>query len=131
MNKNFVIVAVLLIFALLVLDLVLRPSLRQKDAVKVVDTVLTHWVNGDLPLAMAYWVKEIDTPPVFGLVDYEIDVGTFGKSAGRHTAQIPATLDFTPNNPLPSGKIWIFEMERARYGWKITDFHLAEGSLPN
>ena len=127
MIKKIVII-ILSIAALLMLDLVFRPYLRQRDAVKVIKTVLTHWENGNLTLAMPYWVKENNSPPVFGLTGYEIEVKTFTKIAGTQTAQISATLDFSPNNPMPSGRIWIFELEKSRYGWKITDFRLAKNN---
>jgi len=112
------------IVALLALNFAIKPYLRQRDAMRIVKTVLAYWENGDLALAMPYWEKETDSPPVYNLITYKIEEGKVSKNNGVYSAHIISTLDFPPGNLFPSGKKWIFELNKTRYGWKITDFHL-------
>jgi len=126
--KNIIIV--LSIFALLALNFIVTPYLRLRDAQSVVETVLTHWKNNNLTLAMPFWEKEIDSPPVYDLMAYEIGNGTINKVDGAYTADFTATLDFPQGNLFPSGKQWIFKLKKSRYGWKVTDFLYAEGEMP-
>lgn len=123
MNKQNIIVGLLFV-VLLTLNFTIKPYLRQRDTVRIIETVLTHWENGDLTLAMPYWEHEVDSPPVYNLLAYEVGKGKVSRNNGRYSAQIIATLNFPPGNPLPSGKKWIFELIKTRYGWKITDFHI-------
>jgi len=125
MKKQNVIISISII-ALLALNFTLKPYLRRRGAIRIVKTVLAHWERGDLTLAMPYWEKGVDSPPVYDLIIYEIGEVKFNKNDGAYYAQIIATLDFPPGNLFPSGKKWIFELNRTRYGWKITDFRLFE-----
>ena len=123
MKKQNIIIAVS-ILALLTLNLTIKPYIRRRDATRVVEAVLTHWAEGDLLLAMPYWEKEIDSPPVYNLITYKIEEKKFSKNNGTYSAQIIAALDFPPGNLFPSGKRWAFELNKTRYGWKVADFHL-------
>jgi len=123
MKKKNIIIG-LSIVAFLTLSFATKPYLHQRDAARIVETVLAHWENGDLALAMPYWEKAVDSPPVFNLTTYKVEEGNVSKNNGKHVAQIFATLEFPPGNPLPSGNKWIFELNKTRYGWKITDFRI-------
>lgn len=125
MKKQNIVISLLLV-ALLFLNLSVKPYLRRRDAIRIIKTVLTHWGNDDLMLAMPYWEKEIDSPPIYDLLTSEIIEGKIGKKDGVHIAQITATLEFPPGNPFYSGKKWIFELNKTRYGWKIMDYSLSE-----
>jgi len=123
MNKQYFVIGLVFV-VLLILSITIKPNLRQRDVTRIVETVLTHWENGDIPMAMSYWERAVDSPPVFGLTAYEINDGKVIKKNGIFSAQVTATLDFSPNNTFPSGKKWIFDLNKTRYGWKIIDFHL-------
>jgi hypothetical protein len=67
--------------------------MRRQDAVKVVRTVLTHWKNGDLTLAMPYWKVPEDSPPIYALLAYEMGEGKIRRHVSRarvRHARIPA-----------------------------------------
>lgn len=128
MNKRNIILF-LSIVVLLSFNLVVRPYWQRKDAVKVVETVLAHWKKGDLTLAMRYWEKEKDSPPIYGLTAYKIGKGQLDKKSGMPHARIAVTLDFPPDSPFPSGKEWTFELNKTRYGWKVAAFRLSEGGM--
>ena len=118
------------IIALLALSYAVKPYLHLRDAQKIVTTVLTLWENNDLTLAMPYWEKEINSPPVYDLIDYKIGKGEISKENGTYFAHFTAILNFPPGNLFPSGEQWIFKLKKLRYGWKITDFRLSEGEIP-
>ena len=113
------------ISALLFLSFFGKPYLRRKDALKVVHSVLSYWENGNLSEAMPFWERKDDFPPVYDLLTYEIGKKTFGKKDGVYNALVAVTLYFSPSNRFPSGKEWIFELNKTRYGWKIIDFRLS------
>lgn len=125
MNKRNIVIGILII-ALSSLNFVFKPYLRRRDALRIVETVLTYWKNGDLTLAMPYWEKEINSPPVYGLITYEITGGKISKKDGIHSAEVTANLEFPLDNPSHSGKKWIFELNKTRYGWKITGYQHIE-----
>jgi len=129
MTKRSVLVASLII-AILSFNFFLKPYLQFKDALKIVKTILTHWENNDLTLAMSYWEKEIDSPPIYSLMSYEIGKGEITKKDGMYSAQINVTLDFSLDSHFPSGKNWIFKLNKTRYGWKVKDFRLIEDEIP-
>jgi hypothetical protein len=125
MKKYYILVAIAAIFLLYGLS-AFKSTLRRHDAVKIVRTVLTHWKNSDLTLAMAYWEKESDSPPVYDLIAFEIGKGSVVKKDGTYTAQVSVDLNFPPGNQLPSEGKWTFSLTKTRYGWKITDFVLSD-----
>jgi len=129
MNKTAIAI-VLLIASLLVFNIALQPYLHRRDALKIVNTVLGHWENDNLTLAMSYWDKEIDSPPVYGLIDYEIGKGEYNKKDGVYSADIAATLNFNLDNLLPTGEEWTFHLKKTHAGWKITGFRLSGNNLP-
>ena len=51
MNKQNIIVGLLFV-VLLTLNFTIKPYLRQRDTVRIIEAVLTHWENGDLTLAI-------------------------------------------------------------------------------
>lgn len=126
MNRKTAI-SIITFLCVLAFSVQIRSCLRQKDAVKTVRAVLTDWKNGNLILAMSYWTDETDSPPVYGLTGFEIGDLEINKTGGMYTALVTATLEFTPDNPMPSGKSWVFTLKKTRYGWKIFDFRLAAG----
>ncbi len=123
MNKKILPVTAIII-ALSLLIFVGKPHLRRRNALNAVRTVLTHWENNDIPSAMAYWKKEQDSPPVNGLLNYEIRKREFSRKRGIYTAHISALLHFPKGTQLPSGREWVFELNKTRRGWKIIDFRL-------
>jgi len=86
---------------------------------------LTHWENGNIPKAMSFWESKDHSPPVYDLLTYEIGKKIFGKKNGVYNALVAVTLYFPTNNRFPSGKEWVFELNKTRYGWKIIDFRLS------
>ena len=121
-KKNLPIVA--LISVVLLLALVGKPHLRRRDALNAIHAVLEHWENNDALAAMSYWEREQDSPPVSGLLSYEITEKNFDKIDSTHRARIAAVLFFPKGNQLPSEREWVFELNKMRHGWKIVDFYL-------
>jgi len=129
MNKKSVIAAVVLV-TFLATTFYLKTVLRRKDAVKTVNTILTHWKDGDLTLAMSYWKFPEESPPVYDLLSFEVGKGIVEKKDGVYQAYVPVKLEFPEGNQLPSGRKWSFRMAKTRYGWKITEFALS-GDKPS
>jgi len=69
MTKRNILIASLVI-AMLSFNIFLKPYLHFKDAIKIVKTILPRWENNDLTLAMPYWEKEIDSPPIYSLMSF-------------------------------------------------------------
>ncbi|MCK5083006.1 MAG: hypothetical protein KAR31_08895 [Candidatus Omnitrophica bacterium] len=124
MPKKIILIAAV-IAAFLCLTLFGKPYFRRKNALKVVESVLIHWTNDDVPTAMSFWEREYKSPPVYDLLSYEIGKKTFEQKDDIYTARISATLYFPTGNQMPSGKEWIFELNKTRYGWKIMDFRIS------
>ena len=129
MSKKQIITAIA-ILTFLAAVFFLKSSLRRNDAVKTVKSVLTHWKSGDLTLAMPYWEAQENSPPVYDLLAYEIGEGEVVKRNGMYHAHVSAVLEFPQGNQFPSGKTWLFQLIKTRYGWKITDFDILE-NLPS
>ena len=125
MNKKNIIIGFLIV-CVFFLHFSGRSYFRRRNAVKVVQAVLTYWENNDLTMAIPYWEKELDSPPVYDLISYEIGKKEFDKKNNMYHAQIAATLYFPPDNLFPSQKEWCFELNKTRYGWKIISFRLWE-----
>lgn len=124
MVKRTILITVF-VSALLFLNFFGKSYLRQRNALRIVQTVLTYWENGDIPQAMSFWENENDSPPVYEILTYEIGKKTFGKEGGVYTALIAVMIYFPTNNQFPTGKEWTFELNKTRYGWKIMDFRLS------
>ncbi|MCK5591748.1 MAG: hypothetical protein KAI72_07315 [Candidatus Pacebacteria bacterium] len=124
MAKRIILITVF-VSALLFLNFFGKSYLRRRNALQVMQTVLTYWENGDIPQAMSFWENENNSPPVYEILTYEIGKKTFGKEDGVYTAFIAVTIYFPTNNQFPTGKEWIFELNKTRYGWKIMDFRLS------
>jgi hypothetical protein len=116
------IVLVFSVAALAILIPMGQSHFRQRNALKIVQTVLAFWENNDLVPAMAYWEKAIDAPPVYDLLMHEIGRKEFIKKNGLYHARIFVTLYFPTGNRFPSGREWVFELSKTRYGWKIVGF---------
>lgn len=129
MKKNNIVI-VLIVITLLSLSFFAKPYFRRREAINVVNSVLKHWKNGDLTLAMSYWENKEESPPIYDLIAYKVGKGDVYKKDHVYSAHIIAVLDFPPNNPLPSKKEWVFKLNKTRYGWKITDFRLRQGGRP-
>lgn len=118
-NKNILIISV--IICLLGINLLLVPYIHRREAIKIVNTVLNLWVEGDLPSAFDHWEDQQKTPPIYDLASFEINQKTFSKKDGIRQAQISATLTFPAGHTLPSGRKWVFELQKTPLGWKIVD----------
>ena len=129
MVKKIMLIAVF-IAALLFLNFFGKSHFRREHALKVVHSVLTYWEDGNIPDAMSFWERKENSPPVDGLLTYEIGKKTFGKKDGVYNALVAVTLYFPTSNRFPSGKEWIFELNKTRYGWKIMDFRLSANQTP-
>ena len=106
--------------------LMTKSYFLQKDALKVVRSVLQSWQDDDLVSAISHWENEEASPPIYGLAAYDISRGTITKKDGTYYAKVLATLIFAENARFPSSKQWTFILKKTRYGWKITDFILSE-----
>jgi hypothetical protein len=118
--------ATIAVIVLSVLTVAGKSHFRQKNALKIVQTVLTFWKNNDPIPAMSYWEEEIDSPPIYDLSSYEIGKKEFDKKDGLYRARMFVTLYFPEGNRFPSGREWLFELNKTRYGWKIVNFQLQE-----
>jgi hypothetical protein len=125
MDKKAIPVAAAIV-VLLLLVFVGKPYQRQKDALKVVHTVLSRWKHNDLILAMSYWEKESNSPPVYDLLTYEVVGKEFGRKDGIYYARVAVALYFPIGNRTPSGREWVFELNKTQRGWKVIDFRLKE-----
>lgn len=120
-NKIFIILGVLFVLSL---NFFLKPYLERREVVKIVRTVLTCWQKGDLLSVYNFWKDPKKSPPIYDLISYTIRDKSFGRKGGISSARISVTLEFAPGNTSPSGKEWIFELEKTNLGWQIIAFHL-------
>jgi len=121
-NKNSLIIGAV-IFVVFV-SFVVKPYLMKRTALNVVKKVLVHWKKGELTESFAFWLNQEQAPPVYSLMNYEIEDKKYDKKDGEFFGHIFVVLDFASNNVLPSGKTWIFEVKKTSLGWKITDFRM-------
>jgi len=124
MQSNKIIIAVIL-FVLLAAHFLLMPSVQKKTITKICETALIHWKNNDISKIYNLWIKEEKAPPVYDLLSYTIDDYRKFKIEGTHYAKVYVTLEFAPQNILPSGEQWVFNLTHTRWGWKIKNFILA------
>ena len=89
-----------------------------------------HWENNEIPQAIFFWEKRDRAPPVYDLLTYEIGKKSSGKKDDIYNALVSVTLNFPTNNPLPSGKEWIFKLNKTRFGWKVIDFRISVDQAP-
>ncbi len=118
--------AILAVAVLLALNFAGKSHLRRRNSLKVVETVLNLWKNNDSVLAMSYWEKEINSPPIYSLLTYEIGKKEIDKKDALYHAYISATLYFPAGSRSPSGREWLFELNKTHHGWRIVDFRLQE-----
>jgi len=122
MNKQIVVILSILI-TLIALKLAVQPYIQHRSANRVVKSVLNYWQSGDLLSAIDYWKDPQQTPPIYNLTSYEITKKEFSKENKTDYAKIYVDADFATEGLLPSGKEWVFRLEKTRYGWKIIGFH--------
>ena len=122
MNRLYWIIA-LSVFLFISVFLHVKNYLKQREVARLVTTVLNYWLKDDLSKTYIYWENEKETPPIYGLMSYEIKGQILGRRENAPYGQVYATFEFTPNNLLPSDKEWVFEIIKTRYGWKIKDLH--------
>ena len=122
MNRLFWII-VLSLFLFVSVFLHTKNYLEHREVVQLTKTILNYWLKDDLSKTYIYWAKETETPPIYGLISYEIKGHILGKKDGVSYAQVYATFELTPSNLLPSDKEWVFEIIKTRYGWKVKDLH--------
>ena len=125
MHKQKILILGILAF-LIGLNLLLAPYLNKREATKIVRTVLQLWEKGDIPGAFNYWENQERTPPVYDLISSKVQKKIFTQNGKDWQARIFVTLEFPEGNVLPSGREWVFELKPTEFGWKITDFRLAE-----
>jgi len=109
---------------IILLNFMIKPLINRNAAVKIVQTVLTHWKTGDLPKVYDHWTIREAVPPIYDLTDFKILDKKYNKENKKLTAKITVSMDFRLDNVLPSGKTWLFKLEDTQYGWKIVDFYL-------
>lgn len=100
----------------------LTPYLHERETTRIVTTVLDGWVSGAIPETFQYWEDPNNTPPAYSLLSYQINKKNFDEKNGRRRAQIFVALEFSPENILPSGEEWMFELRQTKAGWKIKNF---------
>lgn len=123
MNRNNILIF-LVVAIVISLNIFLKPYLHEREVINTVKTVLTHWQKGDIPSVYPFWQDPQKSPPIYGLASSEIKDKIFSEKDGISYAKISVILEFSQNNILPSGKEWVFELGKTKYGWKILDFQL-------
>ncbi|OGX08354.1 MAG: hypothetical protein A2Z88_06760 [Omnitrophica WOR_2 bacterium GWA2_47_8] len=115
---------------LLGINLILVPYLYRKKTTAVLQKVLSFWEAGDPASAMAYFEHPNQSPPIFSVNSYKIVKRKFGGKKGRRHAEFHVILNFPKENLLPSGVIWICEIDQTQSGWHITSFTLSSEPQP-
>lgn len=100
----------------------LTPYLHERETTRIVTAVLDGWASGAIPETFQYWEDPNNAPPAYSLLSYQINKKIFDEKNGRRRAQIFVALEFSPENILPSGKEWMFELRQTKAGWKIKNF---------
>ncbi len=123
MNRNNILIF-LIVVILISLNIFLKPYLYEREVLNTAKTILTAWQKGDIPSVYPFWQDPQKSPPIYGLVSSEIKDKIFSEKEDVSYAQIFVILKFSQDNILPSGREWVFEMVKTKYGWKILDFRL-------
>ena len=110
----------------LVIYFVAIPLINHQKANAAAKDILNDWLKSDLTAAQKYFIEIRKAPPIYNLTSYEIKKVKFEKVDGRLLARFYVLLNFAPNNPMPSGKIWVCELEKLSRGWMASDFYLSQ-----
>jgi len=103
----------------------LKPYLEKRTCERILVDVLERWKDGDLLKTFDYWANSDQSPPIYNLDSYKIKSKAIIRSAkNQKSIQFIVLLEFPKNNLMPSGKDWVFQMQKTRYGWKIVEFKL-------
>ena len=117
-------IAILSLALILSLGFLVKNCVEKREITKMVQTILKCWINDDISKTYVFWENEEEAPPVYGVISYELTGHILGQKNNKPYAQIFTTIEFTPQNMSPSGKEWVFEVVKTRYGWRVKDFHL-------
>ena len=119
-------IALGLLLIVLSWNFLLIPYLYRREAIRTVQSILKSWKTGNLLDAISAWENMQKSAPVYGLLSSHITKGIFDNKDGMRHAQNFTILEFTADNPMPSGKTWVFELNKTSLGWKVISFRLVE-----
>ncbi len=109
----------------LAINIVVVPFISRGKAKATVNRMMNFWIQNDTAMAMKYFIHANDSPPFYDLKSYKIHKVKFLKVDGKLRAQFHMTLEFPPDNIVPSGKTWICELTRVDRQWKVLKFVLS------
>lgn len=102
------------------------PLINRQKANATVRVIFAHWLKNDSAAALGYFSDIKKFPPIYDLKSYEIKKVKFEKVNGRLLARFYVILNFPINNPMPSGKTWVCELEKLSRYWRASDFYLSQ-----
>ncbi len=102
------------------------PLINRQKASATAKTIFNHWLKDDPAAAISYFLDVNKSPPIYDLKSYEIKKVKFEKVNGRLLARFYVVLNFPMNNPLPSGRVWVCELEKLSRYWRASDFYLSQ-----
>ena len=102
------------------------PYLHNREATRVVMSVLNAWSTNDFVKAFDGWEIQQQSPPIYGVTSWTILKKIFDRQDGVRHAQFLVFIKFNPGVDMPLEKVWVFELKKTRLGWKIVDFHLSQ-----
>lgn len=125
MNKTNIII-VSLIVAIVSLNFLLKPYLRDREAKQFVESILTDWQDGNISIVMSHWANHtVNTiPPIDNILSYSIeDIQHYKKDKSRYT-DVTIFLELAPNRTFPSGSKWKFRLKKTTFGLQIYEFNI-------
>src|SRR3990167_6779822 len=122
--KNKYILATAAFF--LVIYFVAIPLMNRQKAASTARALFGYWLENDAVTALKFFSDIKKFPPIYDLKSYKIVKVKMGRVNGRLLARFYVTLEFPPNNPMPSGKVWVCELEKFSRGWQDADFYLSQ-----
>ena len=114
------------VIAVLFYLFVFIPYLHNREATRVVVSVLKAWSENDFVKAFDGWLIQQQSPPIYGVSSYKILKKTFDRQDKTRHARFFVFIKFNDEVDLPSERIWEFELKKTSLGWKIIDFHLSK-----
>ena len=121
-TRNKIILGAVTLTALI--NFVLIPTINRQRATRVVQNIFTLWIAEDYASPLKHFYEPEKSPPVYNLTSYEIKNLSMIKANGALTAKFSVILNFANGNVLPSGKLWLFELQQMGRHWMVLKYYV-------
>ena len=123
-HRNKIILGAVLF--ILFINFVFIPFINRQKATAIIKTILSDWAQQDAAAALKHFQDPGKSPPIYNLKSYEIKKMIMEKQNRTLVAKFSVILNFSEDNVFPSGKTWLFELERVERNWMVVRYYMTD-----